>query len=265
MLPAVRRVWWGVVLLLPVVMLAPRAWAGESSVHGQRKTALSPKRPHEQPPEGIRHTVRPGETLWTVARRHGVEVEVLARANRLRVSQRLRVGQQLMIPTMGMAPDSQEPPSPAEIVLGPPPDANGVGFAWPVSASVASPFGPRGRAWHGGVDIRGERGTPIRAAAPGMVIASGWERGYGRVIKIWHSLDFMTVYAHNHENRVRVGEWVEQGQVIATVGSTGRTTAPHLHFEIRYAGRKYDPLFWLSPPGSVAVASTAPRPGKEPQ
>lgn len=265
LLPSVRHAWWGVVLLLPLIMLGPPAWA-ESTLHGHLKTAVAPKRPsREQHPDGIRHSVRPGETLWIVARRHAVEVEALARANRLRVDQRLRVGQQLVIPTSTMARDSQEPPSPAEIVLGPPPDANGVGFGWPVAASVASPFGPRGRAWHGGIDIRAERGTPIRAAAPGMVIASGWERGYGHVIKVWHNLDFMTVYAHNHQNRVQVGEWVERGQVIGLVGSTGRTTAPHLHFEIRYAGRKYDPLFWLSPPGSFAVVSTAPRVENEPQ
>ena len=74
-----------------------------------------------------------------------------------------------------------------------------------------------------------------------MVISSGWERAYGRVVKIWHFGDLMTVYAHNLENLVKVGDWVEQGQVIATVGSTGRATAPHLHFEIRLEGRKYNP------------------------
>jgi murein DD-endopeptidase MepM/ murein hydrolase activator NlpD len=78
-----------------------------------------------------------------------------------------------------------------------------------------------------------------------MVITSGWERAYGHVVKIWHPSDLMTVYAHNLENVVRVGDWVEQGQVIATVGSTGRATAPHLHFEIRLNGRKYNPTFWL--------------------
>ena len=78
-------------------------------------------------------------------------------------------------------------------------------FIRPVPGPVVSPFGPRGVAWHGGVDFRAERGTPILAAAAGMVISSGWERAYGRVIKIWHLRDLMSVYAHNLENLVKVG------------------------------------------------------------
>jgi murein DD-endopeptidase MepM/ murein hydrolase activator NlpD len=267
----VRRSWsWGIALVVLATTLAPSAWGSEHGLSKSRKGAVAPKRSREHPPrdareEGIRHPVRPGDTLWSVARRHGVEVEALARANRLAPGARLRVGQQLVIPTAVMASDSQEPPSPAEIVLEHPPRTDGAAFAWPLVTSVASPFGPRGRSWHGGVDLRAERGTPIRAAAPGMVVASTWERGYGNVVKIWHSLDFMTVYAHNHQNLVQVGDWVERGQMIATVGSTGRTTAPHLHFEIRYAGRKYDPLFWLPQPGTFAVASSGRRAESEPE
>jgi murein DD-endopeptidase MepM/ murein hydrolase activator NlpD len=93
-----------------------------------------------------------------------------------------------------------------------------------------------------------------------MVISSGWERAYGRVVKIWHQRDLMTVYAHNLENLVKVGDWVEQGQLIATVGSTGRASAPHLHFEIRLDGRKYDPMFWL--PESDVLAASAGEPGR---
>jgi murein DD-endopeptidase MepM/ murein hydrolase activator NlpD len=91
-----------------------------------------------------------------------------------------------------------------------------------------------------------------------MVIQSGWERAYGRVVKIWHFRDLMTVYAHNLENLARVGDWVEQGQVIATVGSTGRATAPHLHFEIRLDGRKYNPAFWLPEPDTLAASAGEP-------
>jgi murein DD-endopeptidase MepM/ murein hydrolase activator NlpD len=182
----------------------------------------------------------------------------LRAANRLPADGSIRVGQRLAIPGGHPSPERQEPPSPAEIVLGAPPDAPAVVLAWPLPGPVVSGFGPRGGAWHGGIDVGAEHGTPIRAAAPGMVVTSGWERGYGNVVKIWHHHDLMTVYAHNRENRVRVGDWVERGQVLATVGSTGRTTAPHLHFEVRLSGQKYDPRFWLGRPGAVEVAVRPP-------
>jgi murein DD-endopeptidase MepM/ murein hydrolase activator NlpD len=206
----------------------------------------------------VAHVVRPGETLWTISRSHGVTVERLRAANQLPAGGSIRVGQRLAIPGGVPWPDRQEPPSPAEIVLGPPPDVPGVTLTWPVLGPVVSAFGPRGRVWHGGLDLRAERGTPVRAAAPGMVVTSGWERGYGNVVKMWHHHDLMTVYAHNQENLVRVGDWVEQGQVVARVGSTGRSTAPHLHFEIRLAGQKYDPRFWLGQPGVVEAAAWPP-------
>jgi murein DD-endopeptidase MepM/ murein hydrolase activator NlpD len=205
----------------------------------------------------LAHVVRPGETLWQVARQHNVGVEALVRANRLPPGHRLRVGQRLAIPVSRAPLDSQEPPSPAEIVLDAPGSAPAVRLAWPVSGTIVSPFGPRGVAWHGGVDLQAERGADIRAAASGMVVQSGWERGYGHVVKIWHPGDLMTVYAHNQENLARVGDWVEQGALIATVGATGRATAPHLHFEIRLDGRKYNPLFWLSPPETLHAAAGA--------
>jgi murein DD-endopeptidase MepM/ murein hydrolase activator NlpD len=207
----------------------------------------------DPPMAALGHVVRPGETLWSIAREHGVSVEALIRMNRLTPKGRLRVGQRLTIPLTDVQEGSQEPPSLADIVLERPPVMPVVQFARPVPGPIASPFGPRRAAWHGGVDLRADRGDPIHAAAAGMVITSGWERAYGRVIKIWHQHDLMTVYAHNFENLAKVGDWVEQGQMIATVGSTGRATAPHLHFEIRLAGRKYNPIFWL--PETEALAA----------
>lgn len=228
---------------------------------GARKASArpAPQAPFVPSPS-IGHVVRPGQTVWSVAREHGVSVEALIRTNRLAPNAKLRVGQRLSLPLSEVPEGSQEPPSLADIVLGPPPPTPFVHFVRPVPGAVGSPFGPRGRAWHGGVDLRAERGSPIRAAAAGMVISSGSERAYGRVVKIWHLRDLMTVYAHNHENLVKVGDWVEQGQVIATVGSTGRASAPHLHFEIRLDGRKYDPMFWL-PETDVLAASTG-EPGR---
>jgi murein DD-endopeptidase MepM/ murein hydrolase activator NlpD len=205
------------------------------------------------------HVVTPGQTLWGIAREHGVSVEALMRANGLTPKSRLRVGQRLSLPLSEIREGSQEPPSLADIVLERPPAMPAVSFVRPVPGPIGSPFGPRGVAWHGGIDLRAERNDPIHAAAAGMVITSGWERAYGHVVKIWHPSDLMTVYAHNLENLAKVGDWVEQGQVIATVGSTGRATAPHLHFEIRLNGRKYNPTFWLPESEARAVSVRDPR------
>lgn len=253
--PAVWGVWWSIGPFLIALLLSVPGRAEPVTPQTSKHTASS-KRPRSRPIVGLGHAVRSGDSLWTISRRYGVSLEALSRANGITPGQRLQVGQHLTIPGVPLGKDPQEPPSLAAIVLTAPSDARRISFMWPVEVPVASPFGPRGSTWHGGIDLAAERGTPIRAAAPGMVIMSGWERAYGRVIKIWHALDFMTVYAHNHENLVGVGDWVERGQVIGAVGSTGRATAPHLHFEIRLEGRKYDPLFWLPTPGILDVASS---------
>jgi murein DD-endopeptidase MepM/ murein hydrolase activator NlpD len=249
-------------LLLTLTVVSP----GDAQPAGRTQKATAKRASVRSAPEpvppapGIGHVVRPGQTVWSIAREHGVSVDALIRTNRLAPNAKLRAGQRLSLPLSEVPEGSQEPPSLADIVLEPPPPTPFVQFVRPVPGPVGSPFGPRGRAWHGGVDLPAERGSPIRAAASGMVISSGWERAYGRVVKIWHVRDLMTVYAHNLENLVKVGDWVEQGQVIATVGSTGRATAPHLHFEIRLGGSKYNPMFWL--PETDILAATTGEPGR---
>jgi murein DD-endopeptidase MepM/ murein hydrolase activator NlpD len=135
------------------------------------------------------------------------------------------------------------------------PEFNGrsIDFAWPVMGPVLSGFGRRRSGWHAGVDIRAEVGTPILAAAPGTVYFSGWERSYGRVLRVEHDNGFTTVYAHNLQNFVEAGDRVEMGTVIGTVGRSGRATAYHLHFEIRHEGMVYNPLYLL-PARDVALA-----------
>ncbi|HEY7141713.1 MAG TPA: peptidoglycan DD-metalloendopeptidase family protein [Methylomirabilota bacterium] len=244
--PAIALLALGLVLPAGVRAANPRPAPPKSRGIAMRLREPAPRS------ASLGHVVRPGQTLWGIAREHSVSVDALLKANRLPPNARLRVGQRLSIPLTEVQEGSQEPPSLADIVLERPPATPAVSFARPVPGPIVSPFGPRGVAWHGGIDLRAERHDPIHAAAAGMVITSGWERAYGRVVKIWHPHDLMTVYAHNLENLAKVGDWVERGQVIATVGSTGRATAPHLHFEIRLSGRKYDPAYWL--PESQALA-----------
>lgn len=123
------------------------------------------------------------------------------------------------------------------------------GFIWPLplhgSRELSSPFGPRGHRHHDGVDLRSAQGDPIYAAREGVVRYSGRMRGYGSTVIIEHGGGVTTLYAHASELYVRTGQRVERGEVIAAVGATGNATAPHLHFEIAWAGARIDPLHLL--------------------
>jgi murein DD-endopeptidase MepM/ murein hydrolase activator NlpD len=122
-------------------------------------------------------------------------------------------------------------------------------FLWPVPNfyKVSSHFGPRGRRHHDGIDIPAPRGTPIVAVDHGVVIYSdNGIRGYGNMIVIAHGEDVFTVYAHNRKNFVSKGDRVTRGDAIAEVGNTGRSTGPHLHFEIRVKNKVRNPAQYLS-------------------
>jgi murein DD-endopeptidase MepM/ murein hydrolase activator NlpD len=116
---------------------------------------------------------------------------------------------------------------------------------------LSSGFGRRGdpfrraAAMHYGVDIPGRMGTPVLASAPGVVRFAGAAGGYGEMVEIDHDGALATRYAHLSRILVRPGTRVEQGQLVALMGSTGRSTGSHLHFEVRVGGRAVDPLAYL--------------------
>ncbi|MCL2363644.1 MAG: M23 family metallopeptidase [Defluviitaleaceae bacterium] len=124
---------------------------------------------------------------------------------------------------------------------------------WPVNVAISSPFGSRanpfgGGGWqfHSGVDLAAPMGTPIRAAGGGTVTRSGWvSGGLGIVVEIYHGNGISTVYAHNRENLVSVGDRVERGQVIARIGMTGATTGPHVHYEVIVNGVRVNPIHYM--------------------
>jgi lipoprotein NlpD len=119
-------------------------------------------------------------------------------------------------------------------------------FSWPVPGGVlSSRFGIRNGVMHDGVDISAPAGTPVRAADLGVVIFSGRLRGYGNVVILRHDDHYVTVYAHNRINSVREGDRVGRGQIIAEVGTSGRTTGPNLHFEVRHDNLAQNPLNYL--------------------
>ncbi len=99
--------------------------------------------------------------------------------------------------------------------------------------------------FHRGVDIAGKAGSEVLAVAAGVVIASRWEKGYGNIVEIRHADGYVTHYAHNRENLVKVGDRVEKGETIAILGSTGRSSGPHVHFEVRRNGKLVNPARFL--------------------
>jgi murein DD-endopeptidase MepM/ murein hydrolase activator NlpD len=123
--------------------------------------------------------------------------------------------------------------------------ASAAGLMWPVNAPVTSPFGWRWGRMHEGLDLGAAYGTPIVAAAAGTVIYAGWLGGYGNLTVIDHGGGLATAYGHQSQIAVSSGQQVTQGQVIGNVGSTGHSTGPHLHFEVRVNGQPVDPLGYL--------------------
>ncbi len=116
------------------------------------------------------------------------------------------------------------------------------GFIWPVAGAVTSEYGPRWGSFHPGIDIAGPDGTPIAAAKKGVVIYAAFnDGGYGNYVIIDHGDGFVTAYAHQSRLAVRQGQTVSQGQVIGYEGSTGFSTGPHLHFEVRSNGSAQNP------------------------
>jgi murein DD-endopeptidase MepM/ murein hydrolase activator NlpD len=122
---------------------------------------------------------------------------------------------------------------------------SGGGLMWPVSGPVTSPFGWRWGRMHEGIDIAVPSGTPVHAAQSGRVIIAGWMGGYGNLVVIDHGGGLSTAYGHNSSFAVGAGSSVSQGQVVAYSGSTGNSTGPHVHFEVRVNGSPVDPLGYL--------------------
>ncbi|GBG55377.1 peptidase M23 [Sporomusaceae bacterium FL31] len=122
---------------------------------------------------------------------------------------------------------------------------------WPTSGSISSGFGWRNAPMEGasethqGIDIASNTGTPVVATADGKVVKSGWSEGYGNIVQIDHGNGLETIYGHNSQIVATIGQNVKKGQLIAYVGSTGVSTGPHLHYEIRVNHSAVDPMKFL--------------------
>lgn len=148
-------------------------------------------------------------------------------------------------PTVAPTAEPTAPPAPT-----PPPGGN-PGFTWPCGGAVVSGFGNRVHPvlgtvrFHSGIDINCPNATAVGASAAGTVISAGWNGGYGNAVIIDHGGGFATLYGHLSEIDVAVGTAVSVGQLVGLVGSTGLSTGPHLHFEVRVNGTAVDPMGYL--------------------
>lgn len=204
------------------------------------------------PVDGVEHAVKAGDTVSKIAKAYGADQEKIVAFNKLQKDGGdIVVGETLIVP--GGRKQAPRPPAiasaPARFrgVAAPPPSVEapaGSGYLWPTSVRrMTQYFNWR----HAGVDIAGPVGTPVYASRAGTVVKSqcGWSGGYGCHIVIDHGDGVKTLYAHNSENYVAVGESVAQGQTISAMGSTGRSTGPHVHFEVWVKNVKQNPLKYV--------------------
>lgn len=217
---------------------------------------------HVEPDQAlVKHPVAKGQTLYRIARAYGLTVEELMDANRIDDPRELKVGELLYVPGARERKtviefDAPEPEPTARSAL---PTAEpekkqprlvrvgkGTGvLQWPLRGVLYARFGKKGKEPHDGVDLAAPAGQPVKAAAPGTVLFAGDQKGYGLIVIVEHDGGLITLYAHNRDLRVKTGQKVRDGQVVATVGDSGRTSGPHLHFEVRKDGVPVDPLDYL--------------------
>jgi len=128
-------------------------------------------------------------------------------------------------------------------------------FIWPLDGAgrVSSPFGHRNKNFHTGIDIPTAKGTPVVASMDGKVISCAYAGGHGNSVLIAHKNNFHTRYSHNSEIMVKPGDEVKKGQIIALAGSTGNSTGPHLHFEIRFNDIPLNPLDFLPVDDDIVI------------
>ncbi len=184
------------------------------------------------PISGVQHTVVKGDTLAGIAKKYEGDLDDLVKWNGLDPDAPLALGAVVTIPDGVMATPAPSAGSKG-VPAGSGPEYAGY-YLRPIDGGVRT----QGIHGYNGVDLATAAGSPIYAAAAGTVIVSktgGWNGGYGNYIVIRHNNGTQTLYAHNQKNLVTTGERVAQGDVIGYIGSTGKSTGPHVHFEIRGA------------------------------
>ena len=226
--------------------------------------------------DGIFYVMKNGETIDSVSKRYGVSMNKIRLVNADLDVASLKTGDEVFLP--GAKPEGlvehkdvkitevkkPVPAKPNKVAAKTTPKADKPvagevavrkakgGFRWPIMGRINSPFGWRThpitkrKDFHTGIDIKANRNDPIKAAGTGRVVYSGWMGGYGKVLVIEHSNGQSTLYAHCSSLLAGKGASVSTGQLVAKIGTTGRSTGPHLHFEVRNGNSPVNPIKYLS-------------------
>jgi murein DD-endopeptidase MepM/ murein hydrolase activator NlpD len=217
-------------------------------VHGCAKHRVLLERPSPPAKKGIYHLVERHQTLYRICKTYGVDIKEVASPNGITDPSKIQTGQRIFIP--GAKKVLKVEIYIDDVVAESSDKEKGVykklDFLWPIEGTISDAFDESESKRHQGIDIISPLGTPIKASNSGTVIYCGNTiKGYGNLIILRHSEEFVTVYAHNHMNLVGEGDRVERGQIIGKVGQTGRASGPHLHFEIRRNNITVNPLLYL--------------------
>jgi len=191
--------------------------------------------------------VAAGDTLYSLAQTYHVAWEEIADVNALGNPECIYPGQTLLVPlTEESSVSLWQTVERTEVQAVFASRSSVSTFAWPAEGAISSTFGERWGSFHYGLDIAADSGLPIYAAASGLVEEADWKNdAYGYTVMLNHGNGQETLYAHACELVARVGEWVDEGDVIAFVGSTGNSTGSHVHFEVRIDGICVDPQLYL--------------------
>jgi murein DD-endopeptidase MepM/ murein hydrolase activator NlpD len=222
----------------------------EPATIDENKVAAVPSPPAEEEAsavkpdseQGFYHVLRRGETPSSLSRLYDVPLGRLLKANQITNASKIRAGRRIFIP---------KPSSTVRLET-----LTTAELAWPLRGRITGPFGPRGkRSLHCGIDIGGQMGDEVAAAASGTVVQAGTKRKYGKTVVIEHGDGLTTLYAHMSKLLVRVGDQIERGDPIAAVGRSGNARGAHLHFEVRRHDQPVDPISYLDKGTLVATSS----------
>jgi LysM repeat protein len=213
----------------------PKPEAKSTPEHPAPTEDVPPKR------KGTNHQVRRGQTLAQISRFYEVPIDTLMRVNGINKPGKLVAGTSIFIP---LSSDSPRPDA-----------AIGGALSWPLHGRITGDFGRRrARSHHEGIDIDGEAGDQINAAAAGTVTHTGARGKYGRMVVLDHGDGLATLYAHLGKIVVRIGDQIERGELIGTVGRSGNARGTHLHFEVHQNGARVNPLQYLDTDTLIAAS-----------